>query len=272
MSTAQSTQSHDCILLELPGEIRNLIYSFATESHVITLFPPEQEKKSGKVKVKFASPSNSDEKPTRQFLSLTRVCQQIREEFLPIYILNNTVHVRFYDLQAYLDFVAPLHIDRSGTSKDARIYGNIAIDLYRRPNDSTDFRRTINLPPILKQVKGHPNLHIRCGVNGCKCRMCGPGNWAGVSAPLDPIFDAKDNAKLRTYMTDAVTSLELSYPPRLTFYIREPYWQKFMNYTRPQGEHKEASKAWCEDLGLCMNYEFGCVRFGHPEDFGEEPW
>ena len=213
-------------------EIRNHIYSFTLEPDVIALFPSSGSQ-SNKSAEESSHVSPADSKSKRVFYTLTQVCRQVRKEFLPLYMIRNTVHIRHYDLGDYVDFLDQIrqHMNGSLSSTDSCLFGNVAVDMYPHPEGNKGDHRTVELLPVIKRCRDAKNLRICCGTNDCKRRMCELDIWAGVEKALNRVFNVKTNAKLAAYLDDAVSALELSFPPYLGFCIYKRYWQEWMGAT-----------------------------------------
>ncbi|PVI05312.1 hypothetical protein DM02DRAFT_725273 [Periconia macrospinosa] len=90
-------------LLDLPAEIRNRIYDFATERTNLPTCAPLLVHHGRR------SPRRTRPWPAanfwsfRLFFGLTQVCRQIRAEYRPMWLSNSTVRIKFHKLEHFLE-------------------------------------------------------------------------------------------------------------------------------------------------------------------------
>ncbi|KAF2133886.1 hypothetical protein P153DRAFT_100544 [Dothidotthia symphoricarpi CBS 119687] len=80
-------------LLELPGDIRNIIYGFC-----MNCLPRDRLCLTRAM----STPQQPQVQPQPHYKSLTQASKQLRNEFLPLYMKNNLVYVTLEELPSYL--------------------------------------------------------------------------------------------------------------------------------------------------------------------------
>ncbi|KAI8930992.1 hypothetical protein NX059_012003 [Plenodomus lindquistii] len=190
---AAGSSTTECLLLKLPGELRNHIYDFAFEApDTFQLFPFWRE------------PGSSDSSPPRySYLSLTQVCHQIRSEYRPLYYRRTQVVVSVKKLFEYIQtFVAPHGFEPRLAVHFINVRPESAV--YDRP---TRTRRTHSLYvlPLIDLQSTCPELNIS---------FC-PTDHIARFGPrvLNPLFNHRDYPKLRSYLRDHVSKVDVSSDP-----------------------------------------------------------
>ncbi|KAF2119652.1 hypothetical protein BDV96DRAFT_642669 [Lophiotrema nucula] len=140
-------------LLQIPGEIRNCIYQFATEDDrlPVTLRPTDRPHSSTLDPALAAVPLHR-----RQFHALTRACHQIRHEFQPIYATRTEIWLHLEDVPRYIQ----AFFSSEDPAVRAKYLGNLFINSYtceKVKNQGFDFL------PLIKLLLEAPG--IRCGIN-----------------------------------------------------------------------------------------------------------
>ncbi|KAF2246359.1 hypothetical protein BU26DRAFT_607556 [Trematosphaeria pertusa] len=94
--------------LDLPPEIRNLIYDYAIDDSEIhggwSNAPRLLSLRKGRITPPLAPASAS----TRQFLGLTQVCKRTRTEYRPIWLRHTAIRIKYGELPAFLQTFYPI--------------------------------------------------------------------------------------------------------------------------------------------------------------------
>ncbi|KAK7179468.1 hypothetical protein PSPO01_14480 [Paraphaeosphaeria sporulosa] len=148
------------LFMELPGEIRNMIYRYcadmSTRQALVVYLPKTGTLRPSTRQVraapgKYRELDNSEKKKrgrkgtpvapkesNRPFFGLTQVCQQIRKEFYPVYIANQEIGMDLTNTSKYMEtFFNPdvplLYADAlDPNGKNMPFRGNITIAVARR--------------------------------------------------------------------------------------------------------------------------------------------
>jgi len=182
------------------------------------------------------------------------------------------LHIRHYDLGDYVDFLDQIrqHMSGSLSSTDSCLFGNVAVDMYPHPEGNKGDYRTVDLLPVIKRCRDAKNLRICCGTNDCKRRMCELDIWACVEKTPNRVFNVKTNAKLAACLDDAVSALELSFPPYLEFCIYKRNWQEWVGATSLTAQCRLDAQVWCKELGVNLGKYIGSVWFSCCDVAAEE--
>jgi hypothetical protein len=147
----------------LPGEIRNRIYAFATEQGPITYH-------SDRIKKYFNDEKLRIPKRRPEFFGLTQVCRQIQAEYSPNYAANTNIHVVHLDLEEFIERNKPHMVH----NKDEKPAGNLFVDCRQSGNreheniDLTPFENgPIDILPFIEYLMTGPRLVVKCGINDC---------------------------------------------------------------------------------------------------------
>ncbi|KAH3940429.1 hypothetical protein HBH98_002920 [Parastagonospora nodorum] len=141
--------------LDLPPELRNHIYSFAvTDTQDAIKFKP----RSRPLPLYMRRTDPKWNRQTRCFLGLTRVCKEIRKEFLPLHLTDHTIELAGKDLDRYLALVVS-RID----GPHSQAVGDLVVKL--RPMDQDDFlpdpESGLDLFPLLELCTAAPHFKAR---------------------------------------------------------------------------------------------------------------
>lgn len=160
----------------------------------------------------------------------------------------------------YTDLPAYLNDHVRHTPDESKSIGTITIDVksdadtgehqYRRYDPTAK----IDILPALQLVKTAPKVHIRCGTIACK--WCGgTSHRSDFTEALDALIELERRPALAKYLDEAVVSVKLQFPPRLTFEIRGEYWKEWMGGWK-LGHNVDFGdkemKSWCDGLGLSL--------------------
>ncbi|KAH7383815.1 hypothetical protein BKA66DRAFT_85719 [Pyrenochaeta sp. MPI-SDFR-AT-0127] len=167
MSIDCSATAKPCLLLDLPGEIRNLIYDLAIDDKYIPPLSlpieiPEHDLRGlwfkahenyllrpyelylSRINASASAPREfpaireveegemDSKKVIQPFCSLTQVCRKIRSEYLPFYQRINTYYVCHLDLQDYLDYVLREECKQAACQYADSLYDPLSDQIDRR--------------------------------------------------------------------------------------------------------------------------------------------
>ncbi|PSN72513.1 hypothetical protein BS50DRAFT_658424 [Corynespora cassiicola Philippines] len=135
--------------LELPGEIRNLIYQQSIEEDVVRLrrLPSRRSYSPGPIYCQDVDPTNLI---SSQFGGLSLTCKQIRSEYFAIYLTKTTFEVGFKDLNTFLqDFFPHPYEDMEGNLQ-------VCIDCV---HGYVYWEDRVDLLPLLQLLSHCPNLN-----------------------------------------------------------------------------------------------------------------
>ncbi|KAJ4298200.1 hypothetical protein N0V90_006099 [Kalmusia sp. IMI 367209] len=149
--------------LELPSEIRNIIYDFATEEplsendETLTLLsnhPSSDSPRGARMKP-----------PRREFRSLTQVSRQIRKEFWPIYTARNEVFVHVSHAMECIRLIKHCHdsvVNGHGTQPIvAKLMVDINLSSIGKWSVAPVERRQWDIAPLLRLTKTDPFISIK---------------------------------------------------------------------------------------------------------------
>jgi hypothetical protein len=240
--------------------------------------------------IKIAEEETRSKRAITGFRSLTQVCRTIRCEVLPLYMSKIMYRVCHVDLQNYLDMVLLPECRQAGERRvplptgdciDTRAYWD-AIQrealLHRRqtnrillvdcksweekvglcvPNGPRPQRSpdtTVDILPFLKFCATAPGIRVECGINACKC--C-ENDWMGLKDILDALFEAGKRPKLAAWLNDAVSSIELQWPPSLSIVMGKGHgkvWMGAFSDNRAVGLY--GMEDWAKELlGLELEWQ-----------------
>jgi hypothetical protein len=113
-----------------------------------------------------------------------------------------------------------------------------------RPPHTHDTR--VDILPFLKFCATAPGIRIECGINACKC--C-ENDWMGLKDILNALFETGKRPKLAAWLEDAVSSIELQWPPNLSIKMGKGHGKVWMgDYNENQAGGLESMEEWAKEL------------------------
>jgi hypothetical protein len=107
LSSPSAIQQTSSLLLLLPGELRNHIYSFCAEPKIRSLRRNPR-------------PNNGWKRSSGRYGNLRCVCRQVREEFAPIYAANTTIRIHELTADLYIKAFYPHLVESTKSPTIAR--------------------------------------------------------------------------------------------------------------------------------------------------------
>ncbi|KAH7093534.1 hypothetical protein FB567DRAFT_587964 [Paraphoma chrysanthemicola] len=225
-------------LLDLPGEIRNLIYEYLLESDCVTLYKAKLAKASNIGKDQF--------KESGSGRSLTHTCSQLRAEFLQLFQESTTIHMSSSNIGGYVNAHYP---------DPANAIGRLVVEVTLTPSP-TDLGSVIHLPALA------PRMDVTLVYHGDTKRwfhhslkiLAGVGNnpvWRNVvlqDMPRLLVFIEKEEPHL-------VIELKLDTTRRWTTPMGFPSTKR--RYLVSKKADPEQTRVWRSKVGL------GGLRFPH---------
>jgi len=232
--------------LNKPTELRNHVYSFAvTVSQDAIKF--KSRARPLPLYMRRTDPKWKHQK--RCFLGLTRVCKEIRKEFLPLHLADHTIELAGKDLDRYLALVVS-RID----GPPSRAVGNLIVILL--PLDPNDFlsdpEPAVSLLPLLELCTTAPHF---------KARFCKSSTYADEppeiirlawTATWRQLVDIQLNAL--TYDMAGFDTLHADILIMVKLHCRDQWHKGHLNFLVVDDLEKDM-ETWASAMGLDLNHE-----------------
>lgn len=128
----------------------------------------------------------------RPYAGLTRVCRQIRAEYLPLYNARTEFHVLPFELTRYIE----IFVNPPGT-KQEDITANLIVSGHRR-----EHRAMIRMDPLRALAKTARSLNIRWAIDEHQ-------HHEDVTPMLDALLHLDSHSALRDYVEHSVDKVEI---------------------------------------------------------------
>ncbi|KAH7412316.1 hypothetical protein DE146DRAFT_275704 [Phaeosphaeria sp. MPI-PUGE-AT-0046c] len=199
--------SPKCYLLDLPGELRNRIYSFVREDNPVTFTS----------RPLFKSLSDDDIKAygidqrTPSFLGLTQTCHQLRKEYSPLYAAHTTIRVFHVDLKEVMRLNFPfLARDTDGNAIGNLLLVSIPWKIYYHLRRPTWIYPIIDALPLILYCGKHANFHVTYDYNVPRDPLKNPVR-PGTEDGMKHLCDAAAIPKWQEWLNSSASVIELRY-------------------------------------------------------------
>ncbi|KAI8930995.1 hypothetical protein NX059_012006 [Plenodomus lindquistii] len=213
--------------LQLPAELRNLIYDFTAEDndleHPVIL---SSSKNTAFRRCNACAKDRREPAVGRSFYSLTQVCREIRNEYLPLYRARTKVHVYDSDILKYVETTVDITDCKPGD-----VIANVAITTYTC--GELPAVRDIYLIPLMQLEAATRKLSISFALRACSFDVL--NGWPSYLIPhkeelLNQLLDSNAYPKLRKFIEERAQDVRfiLNSEDRnfLNFTLNERYGSK----------------------------------------------
>ncbi|KAI8931002.1 hypothetical protein NX059_012013 [Plenodomus lindquistii] len=233
------------LFLKLPGELRNRIYEFATED-CTREFVLRSYKRGYSELCVFCARATTDTVVKRQYYSLTQVCHQIRNEYLPLYRARTETYIRLDDINEYINSIIVVPGSAASEAIGKVVVISETCDL--------DAQQPFDLLALAKQAQTAPGFSIAMGRSMSNCNFMFNEEYSMAQDFVNPLWNSARYPQLRAYVDEAISAIvweKKSHYCVLRIRMKKGSEPPFRSDRWPPSDDDEAKRRlWLTSLGL----------------------